>query len=183
MSFSCKRRVKDCFRHPARSMDNCWVVSTKVQNALPLSQCCQGSRGDQLRREMAGFVIVYVERFQVHVARGLAGKPRMGMGRHHGVCGPLKFYYCFSPLMAETRASLPSEIAVAKTTAEHQQQRTNIGGLGWVFCHLSARPAINASLDELTTPILHPPQRSTSVARGHSFGQRERRLVDRWLSG
>jgi hypothetical protein len=35
LSFSCKRRVKDCFRHPARSMDNCWVVSTKVQNALP----------------------------------------------------------------------------------------------------------------------------------------------------
>jgi hypothetical protein len=45
-------------------MDNCWVVSTKVQNALPLSQCCLGSRGDQLRREMAGFVTVYVERFK-----------------------------------------------------------------------------------------------------------------------
>src|SRR5580700_4526704 len=110
LSFSCQRRVKDCFRHPARSTDNCWVVSTKVQNALPLSQCCHGSRGDQLRREMAGSVTVYVERFQVHVARDLAGKPRMGMGRHHGVCGPLKFYYCFSPLMAETRASLPLEM-------------------------------------------------------------------------
>jgi hypothetical protein len=54
---------------------------------------------------MAGFVTVYVERFQVHVARGLAGKLRMGMGRHHDVCGSLKFYYCFSPLMAETRVS------------------------------------------------------------------------------
>jgi hypothetical protein len=98
LSFSCQRRVKDCFRHPARSTDNCWVVSTKVQNALPLSQCCHGSRGDQLRREMAGSVTVYVERFQVHVARDLAGKPRMGMGRHHGVCGPLKFYLLFQSL-------------------------------------------------------------------------------------
>jgi hypothetical protein len=58
---------------------------------------------------MAGCVTVYVERFQVHVARDLAGKPRLGMGRHHGVCGLFKFYYCFSPLMAETRASLPPE--------------------------------------------------------------------------
>ena len=33
-----------------------------------------------------------------------------GDGRHHGVCGPLKFYYYFSPLMAETRASLPPEM-------------------------------------------------------------------------
>jgi hypothetical protein len=38
------------------------------------------------------------------------GQARMGMGRHHGVCGSFKFYYCFSPLMAETRASLPLEM-------------------------------------------------------------------------
>jgi hypothetical protein len=62
---------------------------------------------------MAGSVTVYVERFQVHVARDLAGKPRMGMGRHHGVCGLFKFYCCFSPLMAETRASLPLEMTPA----------------------------------------------------------------------
>jgi hypothetical protein len=83
------------------------------------------------------------------------------------VSKPAPFAYCI-------QATLYTTIAVAKTTAEHPEQRTKIGGLGWVFCHVSARPAINASLDHLTTPILHPPQRSTSVARRHSFGQSER---------
>jgi hypothetical protein len=55
---------KDCFRHPARLIDNCWVISTKVQNALPLCECRDGSRGDQLQREMAGFVTVCVESFK-----------------------------------------------------------------------------------------------------------------------
>jgi hypothetical protein len=74
------------------------------------------------------------------------------------VSKPAPFAYCI-------QATLYTTIAVAKTTGEHQQQqRTNIGGLGWVFCHVSARPAINASLDHFTTPILHPPQRSTSVS-------------------
>jgi hypothetical protein len=74
---------------------------------------------------------------------------------------------------------------VAKTTGEHQQQqRTNIGGLGWVFCHVSARPAINASLDHFTTPILHPPQRSTSVSASSQL-RTTREMIgdDRWLSG
>lgn len=44
LSFSCKRRVKDCFRHPARSIDNCWVVFRKVHNSPPLCQCCHGAR-------------------------------------------------------------------------------------------------------------------------------------------
>jgi hypothetical protein len=60
LSMSCK----DCIRHPARSIDNCWVVSTKVQNALPLCQRCHGLRGDQLQREMAGLVAVCVESFK-----------------------------------------------------------------------------------------------------------------------
>src|SRR5580692_6031955 len=145
LSFSCQRRVKDCFRHPARSTDNCWVVSTKVQNALPLSQCCHGSRGDQLRREMAGSVTVYVERFQVHVARDLAGKPRMGMGRHHGVCGPLKFYYCFSPLMAETRASLPPEMTPFNSALETVLR----SGCSWTYSKMGLPRA--PALDPDTT--------------------------------
>jgi len=78
LSTFCQHRVKDCFRHFSGSIDNRTVVSREIQNALPLYQGCHGSRGDQPQREMAGFCHGVPGAFQVQIARGLTGKPRMG---------------------------------------------------------------------------------------------------------